>query len=201
MMLTLLWIMILALLAAAGSIASYLRLVMRRLSPVAARRLFESNERRPVHSDRERVGISISALHGVCMALFAIGLTGLFFLRRPGHLWENLGSSVLITLGVIAIFLTATAFARAGKQDFILHNQTGVEIHEVYVSPVSTDDWEEDVLGKGTLPDGESVKITFNDREKHVHWDLKIVACIGVPGDSTYFSDFDFRHDPQIARA
>jgi hypothetical protein len=82
---------------------------------------------------------------------------------------------VALALGVIAIFLTATAFARVGKQDFILHNQTGVEIHEVYVSPVSSDDWEEDVLGKDTLPDGESVKITFNDREKHVHWDLKIV--------------------------
>ena len=38
---------------------------------------------------------------------------------------------VALALGVIAIFLTATAFARAGKQDFILHNQTGVEIHEV----------------------------------------------------------------------
>ena len=82
---------------------------------------------------------------------------------------------VLAAVSVIAIFVTATAFARAGKQDFILHNQTGVEIHEVYVSPVSTDDWEEDVLGKDTLPDGESVKITFEDHEKHVHWDLKIV--------------------------
>jgi len=82
---------------------------------------------------------------------------------------------LVLALGVIAIFLTAAAFARAGKQDFILHNQTGVEIHEVYVSPVSADDWEEDVLGKGTLPDGESIKITFNDREKHVHWDLKVV--------------------------
>ena len=82
---------------------------------------------------------------------------------------------VVLALGAIAIFLTASVFARAGKQDFILHNQTGVEIHEVYVSPVSTDDWEEDVLGKSTLPDGESVKITFNDREKHVHWDLKVV--------------------------
>ena len=117
MMLTLLWIMILALLAAAGSIASYLRLVMRRLSPVAARRLFESNKRRPVHSDRERVGISISALHGVCMALFAIGLTGLFFLRRPGHLWENLGSSVLITLGVIAICDQLIPFLRIAHHD------------------------------------------------------------------------------------
>jgi len=83
--------------------------------------------------------------------------------------------TVALALGVIAIFITASVFARAGKQDFILHNQTGVEIHEVYVSPVSADDWEEDVLGKGTLPDGESIKITFNDREKHVHWDLKIV--------------------------
>ena len=82
---------------------------------------------------------------------------------------------VAVPLGVIAIFLTASVFARAGKQDFILHNQTGVEIHEVYVSPVSSDDWQEDVLGKDTLPDGESVKITFNDREKHVHWDLKVV--------------------------
>ena len=34
---------------------------------------------------------------------------------------------------------------------------------------------EDDVLGVDTLPDGESVKITFEDREKHVHWDLKVV--------------------------
>jgi putative hemolysin len=117
MMLTPLWIVILALLAAAASIASYLRLVMRRLSPVAARRLFESNERRPVQSDRERVGISISALHGVSMALFAVGLTGLFFLRRPGHLWENLGSSVLITFGVIAICDQLIPFLRIAHHD------------------------------------------------------------------------------------
>ena len=44
----------------------------------------------------------------------------------------------------------------------------------LHVSPHSTDDWEEDVLGKDTLPDGESVKITFEDRDKHVHWDLKV---------------------------
>jgi hypothetical protein len=86
-----------------------------------------------------------------------------------------LKSRVALALGVIALFVTATAFARAGKQDFVLHNQTGVEIHQLFVSPHSTDDWEEDILGKGTLPDGESVKITFEDREKHVHWDLKVV--------------------------
>ena len=84
-------------------------------------------------------------------------------------------TKAIIALGVIAMFVTATAFARAGKQDFVLHNETGVEIHGVYVSPVTTDQWEEDVLGKDTLPDGESVKITFEDRDKHAHWDLKVV--------------------------
>lgn len=81
----------------------------------------------------------------------------------------------IIAVSVLALFVTATAFARAGKQDFVLHNATGVEINEVYVSPVSSDDWEEDVLGKDTLADGDSVKITFDDRDKHAHWDLKVV--------------------------
>ena len=84
-------------------------------------------------------------------------------------------TKVFIALSVIAMFVTATAVARVGKQDFILHNETGVEISELYVSPVTTDDWEDDVLGVDTLADGDSVKITFEDREKHVHWDLKVV--------------------------
>jgi hypothetical protein len=77
-------------------------------------------------------------------------------------------------LAVIALFVTASALARTGKQDFVLHNQTGVEIHSLYVSPHSSDDWEDDVLGVDTLPNGESVKVTFDDRDKHVHWDLKV---------------------------
>ena len=88
-------------------------------------------------------------------------------------------TKVFLALGVIAMFVTATAFARVGKQDFVLHNETGVEINELFVSPVSTDDWEEDVLGVDTLPSGESVKITFEDREKHVHWDLKVTDSKG----------------------
>ncbi len=83
-------------------------------------------------------------------------------------------SKFALALGVIAIFVTATAFARAGKQDFLLHNKTGVEIHSLYVSPHTSNDWEEDILGKDTLADGDSLKITFEDREKHVHWDLKV---------------------------
>src|SRR5438270_4754731 len=81
---------------------------------------------------------------------------------------------IALALTVIVTFVTASAFARVGKQDFTLHNQTGVEIHSLHVSAHSTDDWEEDILGKDTLASGESVKITFDDHDKHVHWDLKV---------------------------
>jgi len=86
---------------------------------------------------------------------------------------------IIIAVSAIAVLVAATAYARAGKQDFTLHNETGVEIHELYVSPVTTNDWEEDILGVDTLADGDSVKITFEDHEKHVHWDLKVVDSKG----------------------
>lgn len=89
---------------------------------------------------------------------------------------KNLFSTTkaIIALGVIVMFVTGSAWALGGQQDFVLHNETGVEISEVYVSPVTAGDWEEDVLGKETLPNGDSVKITFDDRDKHSHWDLRV---------------------------
>ncbi len=83
-------------------------------------------------------------------------------------------TKIALALGVMALFLTASSFAHKGPQDFVLHNETGVEINSLYVSPHDSDDWEEDILGEDTLPNGKSVKITFDDRNKKVHWDLKV---------------------------
>jgi len=83
-------------------------------------------------------------------------------------------SSVPIGLGFIAMCFAAVGFARGGKQDFVLHNETGVEIHELYVSPHSSNNWGDNVLGRETLPSGEAVKVTFDDQEKDVKWDLKV---------------------------
>lgn len=85
-----------------------------------------------------------------------------------------LGSQALLSLGVIALVITASASARPGKQDFILHNQTGVEINSLFVSPHDSNAWEQDVLGQETLASGDSVKVLFDDREKKGRWDLKI---------------------------
>ncbi len=61
-----------------------------------------------------------------------------------------------------------------GKQDFTLVNATGVEIDKVFISPHSSNDWEEDILGQDTLPDGQSVDIKFHRNEKAAMWDLRI---------------------------
>jgi hypothetical protein len=62
----------------------------------------------------------------------------------------------------------------AGAQDFTLVNTTGVEIDKVFISPHSSDDWEEDVLGQDTLADGDKVDIKFSRAEKAPKWDLRI---------------------------
>ncbi len=80
----------------------------------------------------------------------------------------------LLSLAVVGLLLTAPSLARQGKQDFTLRNQTGVEIHSLFVSPHDSNDWRNDILGQDTLPNGESVKITFDDREKKAKWDLKV---------------------------
>ncbi len=117
MLLTFLWILVLAALVVVSSVASYLRLLMRRLSGVAARKVFQANEGRAIRADRERVGVSVSALHGAAMALFAVGLAALFFLRRPGHSGANLSASLLVVLCVIAICDQLIPFLLVAQHD------------------------------------------------------------------------------------
>ena len=64
--------------------------------------------------------------------------------------------------------------SQAGAQDFTLVNETGVEIDKVYIAPHDSDDWEEDILGKDTLPNGQSVEIKFHRDETAAQWDLRI---------------------------
>jgi len=70
---------------------------------------------------------------------------------------------------------TSAANAQQGAaQDFTLLNKTGVEIHKVFISPHDKNDWEEDILGKDTLPTGDSVDIKFHRNETAENWDLRV---------------------------
>lgn len=117
MITTAIWISVLGVLVSLGAVASYLRLLMRRLTPVGARRVFQNGNGHRIRVDRERVGVSISALHGAAMAVFAAGLAGLFFALRPGHLWENIGTPLLIILGVVILFDQLIPFILVARHD------------------------------------------------------------------------------------
>ena len=67
-----------------------------------------------------------------------------------------------------------TAASQGAAQDFSLVNSTGVEINALYISPHDADDWEEDILGRDTLPSGQTVEIKFNREEKAPMWDLRV---------------------------
>jgi CBS domain containing-hemolysin-like protein len=117
MALTFFWILALVGLLLWSSVASYLRLLMRRLTPLAAMRLFQAYKDQRIRIDRERVGVSISALHGAAMASFAVGVTGFFMVRYPEHLLENLGGAVLVVLGAVAICDQLIPFVLVARHD------------------------------------------------------------------------------------
>src|ERR1700682_3538079 len=87
----------------------------------------------------------------------------------------------VVTIFALFVLLAPTVFAEnvastanQNKQDFALHNETGLEIKEVYISPTAAEDWEEDILGVDTLLSGDSVNVTFTRRRADM-WDMKVV--------------------------
>ena len=136
-LITVVWLLVLAVLLVAGSVASYLRLLMRRLTAMSARKLFRPAEPGRITIDRERVGVSISALHGAAMHLFAVGVTALLVLRRPDHLWGNIGAALVIVLTAVAVADQLIPFllvARHDEPEVILEHWMPVVRRLVYLA-------------------------------------------------------------------
>lgn len=93
-----------------------------------------------------------------------------------------------ISLSVAAAAMVLSTPAWAGVQDFVLVNRTGYEIREVYVSPTTEDSWEEDVMGRDTLPDGDRVTIRFDRDEDRCRYDIKLVD---IDGDETEWENIN----------
>jgi hypothetical protein len=71
---------------------------------------------------------------------------------------------VAVPAAVSAMVLSAllASSALADPRDFTLENDSLSYITHVYVSPSSSNNWGEDVLGTDVLPPGRSVDISFN---------------------------------------
>lgn len=89
---------------------------------------------------------------------------------RPANL--RLSHFALLFAALACLAIAATAFA--GTQDFKLINQTGGEIYRIFVSETANDDWEEDILGQNTLPNGDRLDVSFYGR-KACLWDIMVM--------------------------
>lgn len=80
----------------------------------------------------------------------------------------------LCAFALAALALAWAAAAQNKALDFKLVNKTGVDINAVYIAPSDSDDWGDDVMGKDTLDDGDSVEIEFHPKANAKLWDLRV---------------------------
>jgi hypothetical protein len=81
-----------------------------------------------------------------------------------------------LSAGLAVMALVAfTAPAFAGIQDFTIRNNGKFAVFYIYVSPNYSDQWEEDVLGSGTLPANSQIDIEMSGYDNHCIFDIKIV--------------------------
>ncbi len=66
------------------------------------------------------------------------------------------------------------------RANFWFLNNTGKDLHNLYVSPHSQNSWGNDVLGRSTLPDGMGTVIVFPPGWRGLcHEDFKLVFSDG----------------------
>jgi hypothetical protein len=70
--------------------------------------------------------------------------------------------------------------------DFDLVNATGYDLKEIYISPSSSTDWNDDILNGATFADGAKLHITFSPKATAAHWDMRVTYVV----DGTY-KEFD----------
>ena len=74
-----------------------------------------------------------------------------------------------------AMLLCASAAAVAADYGFDITNETGYTITYLYVSPETSDYWEQDVLGKdGVLRPGKKQRVTLSGYESPI-FDIRLV--------------------------
>ena len=82
---------------------------------------------------------------------------------------KNFNAIKLFMLAVIfSVTISGTAFA--GHQDFVLKNQTGRDIVDIYITPSQSTSWDEDILGVDILYNGDETTVVFDRSEKNRYW-------------------------------
>ena len=91
--------------------------------------------------------------------------------------------NVFGALFALALLTVSTTAALADPRDFTLINNTGTDIHQVFVSPSNQTDWGDDILGQDILPASATVDIHFQRfTQGDCLYDIKVVTDNGAEG-------------------
>ena len=87
----------------------------------------------------------------------------------------------LVTAFAAAISIsTAADAAKDGKNRRVtVQNVSSQSIYNLYASPVTSTTWEEDLLGDGTIPSGQSKVANIDNGTTECNYDLKVVMANG----------------------
>lgn len=84
-----------------------------------------------------------------------------------------IGTLRLSTLVAALVLAAAPALAADHRVEIV--NKTGLAMKHFYASVTTTKSWEEDILGRDVLDDGESVEVDIDDGSGKCHFDFKAV--------------------------
>ncbi len=79
----------------------------------------------------------------------------------------------------IASLILSVGVAHAADRRVEIVNKTGMTLTHFFASNSGARSWEEDILGRDTLADGESVEININDGSGACKFDFKAVFETG----------------------
>lgn len=81
----------------------------------------------------------------------------------------------------LMVSLVFSSVSLAYNLDFVLVNNTGTTISQLYISPSSGGTWEDDMLDGQSIYDGGSKKITFSasDSVRAKYWDIEMIEKDG----------------------
>jgi len=92
----------------------------------------------------------------------------------------NRAFAVLAAAAVACSIPSAAWAANDGKNRRVtVENLSSQSIYYLYASPTSAKTWEEDLLGSGTIPAGESKVANIDNGTNECQYDLKVVMADG----------------------
>lgn len=87
-------------------------------------------------------------------------------------MWTQRLTALAVAGALVALSISSAA---ALDRRVRINNNTGYDIVEFYASNKGTNDWEEDILGRGILAAGESIVINIDDGSGYCKFDFLAV--------------------------